>query len=314
MDQKAIVRRLLDSGIMATPDDIKGIQKNGLDYFLKKATADVATTPTEKPAKGLVCRSANAKCASELTAADVIRCNSEKFEKISRMLLRKADAVSINNMGGSGKICILGMVREKTPDGFILEDGTGYVEVRAKESVDLDDVIGVRGWLRDSALFGEEILYPDVPISRQIVGIDGRVLLSCGSSAEKGDADTVINPCSSGESSDRPKVVWFELESSGKKMTVVFYRPDSPADMKTAMSWLRKRYLGSVDGVANESERIMEAVPDILWIFSEGEPWTGNYKGVAMVSFGEGHCAAVDLTTRKIEIASEKAVPQSKEI
>ena len=302
MDQKAIVRRLLDSGIMATPDDIKGIQKKGLDYFLKKAQAEVATSCAVKPAEKMVCRRTCPKETGEMTAADVIRYNSEKFEKISRMLLRKADAVSINNMGGSGKICVVGMVREKTPDGFILEDSTGDVEVRTKEGVELDDVIGVRGWLRDGALFGEEILYPDVPISRQTVGMEGKVLLSCCNPTERGDADTVINPCGAGDGGSCPKVAWFELESSGKNMTVVFYRPDKPADMKTAMSWLRKRYLGSGDGVAHESERIMETVPDIMWIFSEGGPWTGNYKGVAMVSFGEGHSALVNLSTREIEI------------
>ncbi len=309
MDREAIVKKLLCLGVMATPDVLEKIEKSGLDAYLGSIRSGACMVMEEGASKGesLRCCIGQVSAKPEITPEDFVEANADRFKRIRGLLLRKMDAVSINNMGmSSSKLSVVGMVKDNTSQGFVLEDGTGEVEVKATAMVKLDDVIGVRGWVREGKLFGEEIVYPDIPVNRPVNSLDNTLLLIGNATGGAGGADVTISPYAvidkSGAEKSIPNPAWISLENGEKKMTVVIYKPDSPAGKEEALSWLMKRYIGSDISSVPSGDRVLETIPDLFWIVSENAPWSGNYKGVTLISFGQRNRALVDLRTRKIEI------------
>ncbi len=310
MEREAIVRKLLSLGVMATPEILKKIETTGLDAFLEKTKKNrgMVIQVDEEAAEKLSCCVRGAATKLELTPDDIIQLNAEKYKRIRDFLLRKIEAVSINNIGRTNsKLSVVGMVKERTSQGFVLEDGTGEVEVRSQEKVELDDVVGVRGWVREKTLFGEEVVYPDIPMNRVVNNLDNTLLLAGEPGSQAKSADIVLTPLTvtdvEGNEKDIPNPAWIFLEKGNKKMAIIVYRPHEQTRKEDALAWLKKRYIGTDKIPAPSSERILETIPDILWVAAENEPWTENYKGVTLVSFGRGHHALIDLKTRKIEIA-----------
>ncbi|MBN2331225.1 MAG: hypothetical protein JXC85_05420 [Candidatus Aenigmarchaeota archaeon] len=309
MEKEAIVKKLLSLGVMATPDVIDRIEKSGLDAYLGNISKGSCMVVQEGSGTddAISCRVGQVSAKAEMTPDDFVQAIADKFKRIRDLLLRKMDAVSISNMSRiSSKLSVVGMVKEKTGQGFVLEDGTGEVEVKSATPVRLDDVIGVRGWIRDGKLFGEEIVYPDIPVNRPIHSMKGKLLLVGNAAGAKGGADVVVSPYAasdgSGAEKSLPNPAWITLEKGDNSMTVVVYKPERLAVKNDALGWLAKRYIGT-DGVpVPGGDRVLETIPDILWIVSENEPWSGNYKGVTLISFGQRNQALIDLNTRKIDI------------
>ena len=315
MEKEAIVRKLLSLGVMTTPETLKKIEEIGLDAFLEKISKSQGAVfhEEEKSRDRLSCCIAGPVERPEMTPDDVIKANAEKFRKISGLLLRKMDAVSIKNIGRtSAKLSIVGMVKDKTGQGFVLEDETGEIEVISNEKVELDDVIGVRGWLREKALFAQETVYPDIQIDRAVNSMDNTLLLLGESASKNREADMVLTPAFFRDAGGKEKAIqnpaWIFLEKGSKKMAIVVYRPEEKTGRDDVMAWLKKRYIGSGRAPAPEKSRIIETVPDIFWIVSANEPWTTNYKGITLVSFDNGNQASIDLRTRKIEFVQDKPI------
>jgi hypothetical protein len=309
MEKEDIVRKLLSRGVMVSPDILEKIKDGGVDAFLEKTDTGACAVvgAGAKEGERLSCTIGAPGERGEMTPEDAAGANAEKYERIRKMLLRKVDAVSINNLGrSSSKVCVIGMVKDKVNGGFVIEDGTGEIEVRNSESVDLDDVIGIRGWLRDRTFFAEEILLPDIPMSREPGSMDNTILLSCGAAVHPGKADVILTPCTiqeNGKEKNLPNPAWIFLDKGKKKITVLVYKTDGKGRKEEALQWLKKRYVGKDSPPIAKKERVLEPIPDIFWIVSDNEPWTENYKGVSLVSFGEGHSARVDLKKRKIEVS-----------
>jgi hypothetical protein len=312
MEKEAIVKKLLSLGVMATPETLKKIETGGLDAFLEKIKKDSCMVIQEdvgdgETGEGVTCCVQETSTKTEMTPDDIVQANGERYKKISNLLLRKMDAVSINNIGRTNtKLSVVGMVKEKTGNGFVLEDGTGEVEVKSSGQVDLDDVIGVRGWLREKTLFGQEIVYPDIPIDRQVNSMDIKVLLSGNGENPTKDADIILTPTTLGDSEGKekniPNPAWVFLEKGEKKITILLYKPPQQTGKEEVLAWMKKRYMGKGNVPAMSSEMVMETVPDVFWVVDEGEPWAANYKGVTLVSMGGKHQALLDLNTRKIEM------------
>ena len=309
MEREAIVKKLLSLGVMATPDILERIEKSGLDAYLGNIRNGGCMVMEEGASKGdaLRCCVGQVSGKPEMTPEDFVQANVEKFKRIRDLLLRKMDAVSINNIGmTSSKLSVVGMVREKTSQGFVLEDGTGEVEVKATAIVKLDDVVGVRGWAREGKIFGEEIVYPDIPVNRPVSSMDSTLLLVGNAAGGEKGADVVLSPYAvidkSGAEKSIPNPAWVFLEKGEKKMTVVIYKPDGQVSKEDALGWLMKRYIGADSVPVPSGDRVLEAIPDIFWIVSENVPWSGNYKGVTLISLGRRNQALIDLSTRKIEI------------
>ena len=108
------------------------------------------------------------------------------LESILRNRQELSGAVSISrllNRAESGSVSLIGMVQEKreTKTGHFvvtLEDLTGRIKIifskdneelmHLVKDVVLDEVIGVAGKFNDKAIFGEKIIFPDVPSNNEL--------------------------------------------------------------------------------------------------------------------------------------------------
>ena len=303
MEKQAVVKELLSRGIMVTPDTLNKIEEIGFETYMKQRSgASVDSGGEEK----IQCKVQVTEKQAEMSPADAIQAGLARFEKLRKILLRRADAISISNIGRSNsKICIIGMAKEKTNEGFLIEDSTGEIRVGTNDIVDVGDVVAVRGWMRDKMLISEEILYPEIPINREISAMEGTVLLTSEDQISRDDADIVITPDTLlGEGKERrmPNPAWVFLEKGGKTTTVLVFVVNGTVDRKTAQNWLRKRYLGQENRPFTNIDKVMENIPDILWIISKNDPWYENYKGVTVVSFGIGKRSLIDLKTREVKL------------
>ncbi len=307
MEKKSIVKELLKRGIMITPDTLEkmkpGDDEKILEEGVKGASAVVKDGKEENRLRCVVKRTEK---SSKLTPEDAINAVTTRYEKIKNMLLTKTDAVSIRNLGRStSKLCIIGQVKEKTPDGFTFEDSTGEIRVKTEKNTEPDDVIAIRGWVRENTLFAEELIYPDIPMNREINVMDGTLLLSGERAAPTQTADVVLTPDTmmSGKDERRlPNPAWVFLEKNEKRVTVLVYRPRESVKRETAVSWLKKRYIDNDDEPVINKDRILEKIPDIVWLINKSVPWAENYKGVTVVSTGPTKQAFINLKTRKVEI------------
>ncbi len=308
MENQSIVRELAKKGVMVTPQVLETIKNTGFESFLKNVSQEtsVVVQGTTKTAQKISCRVGSFPVRDKITPDDVIKQQTQRYEKLRDILLRKIEAVSINKTERqSGKVSVVGIVGESRNGMFTLEDPTGSIEVRYdKFTPDSDDVIGVSGWVRNGIISAEDLLYPDIPINREAATLDGQIVLTDGKDFDCGAADVVITPDTLNSGSKEkmiPNPGWVFLEREGKKATVLIYTSRGSVDRKVATAWLRKRFVGG-EACVTGPQNILSTIPDIVWIISEGSPWTENYKGVTMISFGKGHHARINMNTRKVEL------------
>jgi len=300
------IRKLLEFGVLPTPEVVEKAERRGIDNVV----VEIKRQETTKDRGGsyLVATIAEEKKAKEtVTAADVLKANSEKYENMRKFFLGKLDAVSIKNVEGShGKIGVVGMVREKTGDGFILEDSTGEIEVVSEAGVELDDVIGVDGLVREKRLVAARILYPEMPINRDVAILETKILLSPQETDRAEGAEAIITPGGVIIHGKRigglPNPGWVRLEKGGKSATVLVFRPNREVPREEVLGWLKKRYIKTGEGLMPQEARVITEYPDILWVVSEKESWTENHKGTTLIMLGNAKKASIDFSTRGVEI------------
>jgi hypothetical protein len=304
MDKREIVRKLLSRGIMVTPETLEKMKGTETDENLAEKYG--ATSSGTRLGGNLKCTLRAPEMPERVTPEDAVKHNIQRFERLKAILLGKTDAISIRNLGRTtAKICIIGQVREKRHDGFVLEDTTGEIGVKTQENAETGDVVAVKGWIRENMLFADETVYPDIPITRQVSVMDGSVLLASERGIDEVPADVTITPDTlSGPGKERrmPNPAWVFLEKGKNKITLLVYRTSAGIDKEKALSWLRRRYIGTENGPLPNNDRVLDHIPDIVWLISENNPWTVNYKGVTVISFGRKKKSLVDLKTRKVQI------------
>jgi len=306
MEKDAVVKKLLSRGIMITPQALEEMKDDEAIAFLREEDNKKTTLVKDENAGKLICTVKKTPMPEKITTEDAINDNTMRYEKLRKILLKKVDAVSISNVGrNSTKICVVGLVKEKNADGFTIEDTTGEMLVKTKKNANSDDVVAVNGWMRENVLFADDIIYPDIPINREINVMDVRILLTSEGGAPPQKADAILTPdtlITEGNERRLPNPAWVFLEKDNKNAVVLVYRAAGKMEKETALSWLRKRFICTENGPILNNDMILETVPDILWLIGENEPWTENYKGVSVISFGRRKRAMIDMKARKIEI------------
>lgn len=131
---------------------------------------------------------------------------NSRFEQYRDLLMNRRelrDTTSINRAQTQTKgdeITVIGMVRDKyqTKKGkyiVYLEDPTGDIKVLASkdegESIVNDEVIGVRGSLGGDIIFADSIVWPDIPIPKNISKTDEEVYAAFISDLHLGSKDTL---------------------------------------------------------------------------------------------------------------------------
>jgi hypothetical protein len=286
MDKQAIINKFIEKGILISPDMLEKVSEKNIDAFLEKKT--MVVSEDRKPEVDV--RKIPGK--KKLTPVDFTGFYLNKYNSIKNILNQKIDAVSINNTK-PGNVAIIGMVRSATPQGFVVEDQSGSMEVVTDKQPGTDDVIGLKGIVREGKLFGGEVIYPDVPLPKEIPNADMSIVLSEAPTSEDGDFVISMN--------DLPNPGWLTLSKAGKRFMLLAYRPKDDATPKDAVEWIKKRYLPhnreSIQG--EENPFVMDPQPDILWLKGKAAE-SHTYKGITIISTGE-KTAKINLSTRDVE-------------
>ncbi len=232
----------------------------------------------------------------KLSPKDFVDYYNNKYNGLKNILSKKLRAVSINNAKTStSTLSVIGMVKETTPRGFVIEDPTGSMDVTSKRSVSVDDVIGVTGFVRENRMFENEIVYPDIPLIHPIGRIDAVVALSSKKTDKIKETDMILNDA------DYPNPGWITVSRDNRKLIMLIYNPSKNITAQEATEYLKKRHLSPDKKKINNPEDyfMIEPIPDIVWIVSD-KRWIITYKGVTILSCGPNHAAKINLKTRDV--------------
>lgn len=319
--KEEIVRKALEAGILLTPGLLETLNEEKLEEMIKEAKQKDKTvlTERERPTKSrLIIKVKRVVPKAKLKPEDFTRYYNNKYEGIKKLLLKKLDAVSINKVGESyDEISVIGMVKEPTPRGFVLEDPTGEIEVISNKEPEADDVIGVKGTSREGKLIEKEIILPDIPLDYRSKKIKKLSLLLTTSLTDKAMALTqatnfTLIPKLGDENlnekekeqviTDFTNPTWITISTPEDEMNILVYSPGEEIEQKQVIDYLRKRHLSPKRNkiLGPDDYFFIEPVPDILWLISP-KKFLENYKGVTIISFEAPDAARVNLGTREVE-------------
>jgi len=183
METDEIIREFLNKGVQLDTKVLEFFNKNpqkiqefstkidgvelpvviDMDFVNKNLQEDIELRIIKQP-------SINKKISTE----EFIRRINKRYENIKGMFENKVELgniISINKIRDKVvQFSLMGMVKEKNGNKVLLEDQTGEVSVTLENSEDLleDDVVGVVCKREDNVIIGKKILFPDIPINREI--------------------------------------------------------------------------------------------------------------------------------------------------
>jgi DNA polymerase II small subunit/DNA polymerase delta subunit B len=322
MQSQDIVRELTKKGVLVTPEILKKIKDD------PGSIQDLQKKPKTGAKKRLSVKIIALKNNNRMSPQDFTAYYNNRFSKIKNMLLKKMDALSINKVKEEfSQVSVIGMVREKTAQGFILEDMTGEIDVVSNESVKQDDVIGITGAVREGKLFQSEAIWPDVPLTNKPNTITETTLLLTTFLDENlvktidgfslvfffGKADIDL--------SDDKKTKLFELQNpcsatinkEGKDYNILVYKPPEPIIPKEAICYLKRRHLSpKKDQIKSTIDQfIIDPVPDLFWVVSN-QRHIERYKGVTLIMGKENDAVRFDAESGDVCFAYDKPVAQAK--
>ncbi len=313
--KEEIVRELLKHGILATPDVLKKIEEEGLQNFLSQVKKDDSVfltldknTPQNKG--DVIVDITVPEKPKKLSPTDFIKYYNNRYEGLKNILLSKTTALSINKLSGFSEVSVIGMVRELLPDGFVLEDTTGKIDVVSKKKPSIDDVINVKGLLKENKIIEKEILYPDIPLNREIDAPKGmRLILTHNTNKEKLKNikhDLVFSLTGEGDGKRiftlNTSPARIKIKKNGKAYSILFYKPKKHPEPKDAKAMLKRRHLSPTrDEITGPDDVfIIKEIPNCLWLAGKDE-WSEVYKGVLIVCTSEKGFAVIDVETGGVE-------------
>ena len=293
MNKKDMVKTLYEKGILPSPKELESLSAEPHAIPLESRGSRLSVTPRKHERR------------KKLSPQDFIDYYNSKYEKIKAMLLKKIDAVSITNAKTDPSPCgIIGIVKNLTQAGFIFEDPTGELEVmkssiRELEKISLDNVFGLRGFVRENRFFPKEIVWPGIPLNHRIGRIRGiNIMLSknpkeaaCSLAISEGKTK---NNLQIGETPE-----WIDITRGQDRVTFLAFK--TKATKGEALFYLKRRCLPEPNPIkTTENPYLIEEIPDIVWLIQDDE-WTENYRGITIISCGSQSLAKLDLGARTVE-------------
>ena len=183
--------------------------------------------------------------------------------------------MSINKLASiEGKATIIGLVSEKTPAGFLVEDPTGKILVVFNQPLPIASVLGFTGELKNNSFFTDFVSFPDIPLGKKIK----TTTFSISFKTENTKPKILVNKEKTIENFPTPTTIKIKKE---QELTVLVFRPEPPFNKNQAIEALKTRLLPETK-IPTENY-IIEEEPDVFWINQKDE-WTENYKGVKIIS------------------------------
>ena len=320
MKNQDVVRELTRQGILVTPEILKKVRDGGF------GGKEIQQSPSPLPKKTkLSVKIKKPITEKKMSPEDFVAYYNTRYMGLRNILLKKTDALSINKAKhGFSEVSVIGMVGEKTAQGFVLEDATGNISVVSREDVRKDDVVGVGGVVREGKLFQKEIVWPDVPATNKPTTIPGLKLLFTTFFNDAiidslGEFSLVFAPGADGSGvaePDKLKVVsditspcFATIKKDGSEFVVLVYKPKNPPTSEDAVSLLKRRHLmPGVDEVLSATDQHMiEPVPDIFWVISN-QRGIETYNGVTVIISKEHDAVRFDAEIGEAHFAHETLV------
>jgi DNA polymerase II small subunit/DNA polymerase delta subunit B len=177
MERQQIIKKILTAGYQLDSEALDFFVKNPKkveEFFLKKENVKTPTTITLGFLDDLL---KEKEPERKINIKDYQNFFNERFGAIKSVFSRKAsltNLISVNKISPRLKnFSIIGMVREKARDGVVLEDTTGKVEIQFKNKDILsdvveDEVLGVVCEQEGTVVFGENLIFPDIPLKHEV--------------------------------------------------------------------------------------------------------------------------------------------------
>ncbi len=186
MGEKKIVEFFMEQGHLLTPTSLQKLVDEKFSItepesvFYDK-TRFVLEPENIKKGKKIEIINNIESIPENISVNDLTEMYNRKYDMIKNIIVSRfktKEFVSISNLSTSvkfGGFNIIGIVRskEKEEDRTILEieDATGNVKINFNknsldeaDSLSVDDVVGIGGIIKDKIIFGEKVIYPDVPL------------------------------------------------------------------------------------------------------------------------------------------------------
>jgi len=280
MNKKQILSIFLKEGFHIPPDLLEKINEENYEEFLRSLKDEKKPEGEPKITTGVE------KERKKASVKDFLDYYSRKYEFLKEVLLKKMDAVSINKGKKIfSKTSILGRVREKTKNGFIIEDVTGETEALTdNKEISPGDVVGLRGWFKEGGFFSEELVWPDIPLTNK--GELPEILLTRKLTErvkERTGKDTITINLESGEGKVQ-NPGWVSVLHREKKISILVFKPEKTIGDRDFMEFLKRRELPHKEEIGMYAPYLIEKIPDIIWLIENKENWTKNYKGIVVVS------------------------------
>jgi len=283
------------------------------------------------------------KIKKKIEINDVVNYLLRRYQKISSFLSNRIELTNLLSIGKvKGKInnfSVIGLVREvdKVKGRILLEDPTGQIEIFFEDPNELkfivpDEVIGVFCARKGSFFVGKRIVFPDVPVRKQIKRTNKKlyILFVCDADmyekqakdkikeTVKNNATIVVGFGSSEKILKEMKEYALEAISINKKGSLVkiqvngvkiFCLYKDPIEkyseifgtdsVEALNQLLRKRHLDPVFNFNFLDEAfLLEEEPDILAVGGVS-PGIKNYKGITLIACNKNIGWIIDLSTRE---------------
>ncbi len=344
MLEREVIEKFLLSGLQLTPeavDMLKNLNEEMVDELIlsiKKEKPDLVFVTPDVIEKFLGKTPQNKVKVKKLLKKDFLEKVSvddltayyrDRYERIRRFLVGKLqlfNLISVNKITQRTKrFSLIGMVKEIGSKWLIVEDQTGEIKLLIDESLTSklveDDVVGLKCEKRDDSFWVMQIVWPDVPLVRnvnktkekiKVLFLPGGEKLSekLNDFLSKSDEYLLVNLGAPTSYSNEITVEDYEfLDVHGVKIFVArkkFFkgleRLGSGVPLLKSLV-KRRHYNPRITPMKRFDDLVMETVPDLF--VAEGEPGFENYKGTTLISVGpsdEGLIAyEVDLSTRDVE-------------
>lgn len=303
--KKDIIKRLFEKGILLSPQELENINSDTIQQHRKEKKEQTSKIKvTLFPIK----------TKEKVTIKDITNYKNKKYMYIKETLSKKTNPLSINKTKKNfSEVYVIGMIKEMTSSGFIIEDPTDEIEIISEktENLNIDDVISIKGIVRENKLFSTEILFPDIPLNRPIPQEKGIFVFShktTDSIANENPDIVFFLDTNEAENKNIIKITTnpFRIEIKNKEtINILVYNPPEKTKTTDAINLLRKRHLSPHENQIplNNDPFFIKTIPDIFWIISD-ENWKENYKGVTLFSCSKKNFAKINLETREVEFKS----------
>jgi len=186
MEKSEIIKKFLTKGIQITGSALDFFASNPekIDTFLSEQLHYPSTITLEFINEALKTSQTSAaqsikpyKEREKVSVNDIVDFFNKRYEFLGNLLSKRLDLInliSINRVSEKVKIfSIIGMVKEKNTSNktAVVEDSTGEIELALSETLlnqlVEDEIVGVV-CRKDGIIYGEKLVFPDIPLQREI--------------------------------------------------------------------------------------------------------------------------------------------------